>query len=306
VSGTLQRGAVREQTRTTDLPSISLLARMLRGRRKRQLQSAAVFFALTIFTCFSLLPVLWIVSMSFKSGADIIAYPPPVIHFHPILSNYQSVLSQPDFLQPFKNTLIVTGGSLLLTLLIGLPAAYALATMDFPFKENFAFMFLSLRFAPELLVVIPLFTIFTKLNLTDSYFGLIIAYQLITFPLMVWMMRSFFEDVPKEIEEAVLVDGGTRFTAFRMIASRIVLPGIAASTVLAFIFAWNSYALPLVLAGPDRQVVTSAILGYVKYANVEWGKLAAGAVVSIIPGLIVAALLLRQMIRGLTAGTVKG
>jgi multiple sugar transport system permease protein len=276
------------------------------GGIRHRLQGAAVFAALSIYTFFALAPILWIVSMSFKHGDEIIAYPPPILNFRPTLANYETILSQPDFLDPFKNTLIVTGGSLLLTAVIGLPAAYALATMKFRFKEDFAFTFLSLRFAPELFIVVPLFSLFVRLQLTNTYLGLILAYQLITFPLMVWMMRSFFEDVPREIEEAVLIDGGSRFTAFRMIVGHIALPGLAASTVLSFIFAWNSYALPLVLAGPDTQVVTSAILSYIKFANVEWGQLAAGAVVSILPGLLVATLLLRYVIRGMTAGTVKG
>ncbi len=276
------------------------------GGIRHRLQGAAVFAALSIYTFFALAPILWIVSMSFKYGDEIIAYPPPILNFRPTLANYETILSQPDFLDPFKNTLIVTGGSLLLTAVIGLPAAYALATMKFRFKEDFAFTFLSLRFAPELFIVVPLFSLFVRLQLTNTYLGLILAYQLITFPLMVWMMRSFFEDVPREIEEAVLIDGGSRFTAFRMIVGHIALPGLAASTVLSFIFAWNSYALPLVLAGPDTQVVTSAILSYIKFANVEWGQLAAGAVVSILPGLLVATLLLRYVIRGMTAGTVKG
>jgi multiple sugar transport system permease protein len=277
-----------------------------RGGLRHRLQSAAVFAALSAYTLFVLAPILWIVSMSFKHGNEIVAYPPPILNFRPTLANYQTILSQPDFLGPFKNTLIVTGGSLLLTALVGLPAAYALATMKFRFKEDFAFTFLSLRFAPELFIVVPLFSLFVRLQLTNTYLGLILAYQLVTFPLTVWMMRSFFEDVPREIEEAVLIDGGSRFTAFRMIVGHIALPGLAASTVLSFIFAWNSYALPLVLAGPDTQVVTSAILSYIKFANVEWGQLAAGAVVSILPGLLVATLLLRYVIRGMTAGTVKG
>lgn len=284
----------------------STIRSWVRFNVRPRLQGAAIFGALSLYVCFALGPIAWIVLMSFKTGADIIAYPPPVLNFKPTLANYQSILSQPDFLDPFKNTLIVTGGSLLLTGLIGLPAAYALATMKFRFKEDFAFTFLSLRFAPELFVVVPLYSLFVRLQLTNTYIGLILAYQLITFPLMVWMMRSFFEDVPREIEEAVLIDGGTRFTAFRMIAGHIALPGLAASAILSFIFAWNSYALPLVLAGPDTQVVTSAILGFIKFADVEWGNLAAGAVVSILPGLLVATLLLRYVIRGMTAGTVKG
>lgn len=272
---------------------------------RKRFDGAAVFVTLSIYTALVLFPVFWIVEMSFKTGKDIIAYPPAFVNFEPTLNNYIEVLSAADFMQPFVNTLIVASLSVVVSAIFGLPTAYALARIKFRGKENFASTILSFRFAPELLVVIPLFSLYVQWNIANTYLGLVIAYQLITFPLMVWTMRSHLEEVPAEIEEAVLMDGGSRFTAFWMIVSRISLPGLAASGTLAFIFAWNAYALPIVLAGPDTQVVTSAILGYVKFADVEWGQLAAGATVSIIPGLIVAATLLRFIIRGMTAGAVK-
>lgn len=275
-----------------------------RSRRERA-NSWGVATALTIYTVIVLFPVFWIVEMSFKRGVDIIAYPPPIVNFVPTLDNYAEVLSAADFLQPFINTIIVATLAVVVSAVFGLPTAYAFARFKFRGKENFASTILSFRFAPELLVVIPLFSLYVTLDLANTFIGLVIAYQLVTFPLMVWTMRSHLEEVPEEIEEAVLIDGGTRFTAFWMIASRIALPGLAASGTLAFIFAWNQYALPLVLAGPDTQVITSAILGYVKFADVQWGQLAAGATVSIIPGLVVAATLLRFLIRGMTAGAVK-
>lgn len=243
--------------------------------------------------------------MSFKQGRDIIAWPPKVFRFDATLANYSEVLSSSDFIGPLKNTFIVGIGSLLVTLVIGLPASYAFARFDFKRKEDIAFTFLSLRFAPELLVILPLFVIYSDLGLNNTHIGLILAYQLITFPLLVWMMRSFYEDVPVAIEEAVLVDGGGSFHAFRM-ATRLVASGLAASCVLAFIYAWNTYSLPLVLAGKDTTVVTSAILGYIKFADIEWGRMAAATVLSILPCLVIASFTLRYMIRGLTAGVVKG
>lgn len=276
-----------------------------RRSRRDRLNGVAVAVTLTFYTAVVLFPVFWIVGMSFKRGVDIIAYPPPIVSFTPTLSNYAEVITASDFLQPFVNTIIVATLAVVVSAIFGLPTAYAFARFKFRGKENFASTILSFRFAPELLVVIPLFSLYVTLDLANTFIGLIIAYQLVTFPLMVWTMRSHLEEVPEEIEEAVLIDGGTRFTAFWMIASRIALPGLAASGTLAFIFAWNQYALPLVLAGPDTQVITSAILGYVKFADVEWGQLAAGATLSIIPGLIVAATLLRFLIRGMTAGAVK-
>lgn len=259
---------------------------------------------LTAYTVFALFPLYWIFLMSVKVPQDVVASPPKFI-FQATLDNYRNVLSRPDFLEPFKNSLIITVGALLLSLLIGLPAAYALARMRFRGKEDFAFSFLSLRFAPELLVILPLFVIYRRLHLYNTYWGLILVYQLITFPLMVWMMRSFLEDVPREIEEAVTIDGGTWFTSFKMIAFRIALPGLAASVVLAFIYAWNNFVFGLILGGSDTQTITTGILQFISFQEVQWGPMAAAAILSIIPEFIIASFALRYMIRGLTAGIVK-
>jgi multiple sugar transport system permease protein len=275
------------------------------ARRRRRLGEALALATLLAYTVFALFPLFWIFLMSLKTGRDIIATPPKFF-FTPTLANYADVLSRPDFLTPFKNSVIVTSGALLVSLVIGLPAAYALARMEFRFKEDLAFSFLSLRFAPELIILLPLFVIYRSFGLYDTYIGLILVYQLITFPLMVWMMRSFFEDVPRELEEAVQVDGGNWFTAFRMISTRIVLPGLAASCVLAFIYAWNHFVFALVLASRNTQVITGGLLQFISFEQIQWGSMAAGVMLAIIPEFIIAVFALRYMIRGLTAGTVKG
>jgi multiple sugar transport system permease protein len=272
--------------------------------RKRRAGDALALLALLAYTAFALFPLLWIFLMSLKTQRDVIATPPKFI-FTPTFQNYAEVLSRPDFLVPLKNTVIVSLGALLLSVIIGLPAAYALARMEFRGKEDLAFSFLSLRFAPELIVLLPLFVIYQSFGLYDTYIGLILVYQLITFPLMVWMMRSFLEDVPKELEEAVQLDGGSWFTSFRMIVTRIALPGLAASCVLSFIYAWNHFVFALVLAS-DKTVITGGLLQFISFEQIQWGAMAAGVMLAIIPEFIIAVFALRYMIRGLTAGTVKG
>ena len=272
--------------------------------RKRRAGDALALLALLAYTAFALFPLLWIFLMSLKTQRDVIATPPKFI-FTPTFQNYAEVLSRPDFLVPLKNTVIVTLGALMLSVIIGLPAAYALARMEFRGKEDLAFSFLSLRFAPELIILLPLFVIYQSLGLYDTYIGLILVYQLITFPLMVWMMRSFLEDVPKELEEATQIDGGSWFTSFRMIVTRIALPGLAASCVLSFIYAWNHFVFALVLAS-DRTVITGGLLQFISFEQIQWGAMAAGVMLAIIPEFIIAVFALRYMIRGLTAGTVKG
>ncbi|MCK8467407.1 carbohydrate ABC transporter permease [Microbacterium sp. KSW4-16] len=274
-------------------------------RRKKLLRHGAVIASLSMWSVFALAPLVWIVMMSFKKAEDIVAYP-PTFAFTPTLTNYVEVLSGAKFMAPFANSLIVTVGSLLVTVVIGLPTAYALARFSFRGRENIAFGILSLRFAPELLIILPLYLLFQKTGLYDSHLGLILAYQLVTLPMLVWMLRSFIEDLPGELEEAVAMDGGTRWTAFRHVLLRLIAPGLGASLMLSFVWAWNSYTLPLVLAGKNTQVITTGIQQYISAQSIDWGPMAAATVVSLIPGILFAVFSLRWIVGGLTAGTVKG
>lgn len=274
-------------------------------KRRKRIAHTIVIVLLSAWSLFALAPIVWILMMSLKRPEDIVVYPPKFF-FLPTIDNYITVLSGSEFMTPFVNSLIVTAGSLVLTLLIGLPAAYALARFQFKGRESIALGILSMRFAPELLIILPLYLLFQKTGLYDSYLGLILAYQLVTLPMLVWMLRSFIEDLPVELEEAVAVDGGNRWTAFRHVLFRLIAPGLGASLMLSFIWAWNSYTLPLVLAGKNTQVITTGIQQYISYQSIDWGPMAAATVVSIIPGILFAVFSLRWIVGGLTAGTVKG
>ena len=211
--------------------------------------NVAYWIGFTLFFIFTLFPLVWVGMMAFKNPVDIFAVPPKLF-FTPTLDNFRDVLSQGDFLDYYRNTFIIAAGAVTLTLVVGTPAAYVLARHDFRFKEDLAFTFLSFRFAPELVVIIPLFVIFQRLNLYDNYIGLILIYQAITLPLLIWLMRGYFEDVPKDIEQAAKVDGAGWWEIFSRISIPLVLPGIAAAAVLAFIFAWNALVFGLVLGRP--------------------------------------------------------
>jgi len=288
---------------------LSLLTEHQKLQNKRKLKKVAghsvTILALTAWSLFALAPIVWIFLMSLKVPGDIIVYPPK-FDFVPTLNNYAEVLNGSEFLSAFWNSVIITLGALLLTLVIGLPTAYALARFKFKGREAIGFNILSLRFAPELLIVLPLYLIYQKTGLFDTHLGLILAYQLVTLPMLVWMLRSFIEDLPPELEEAVAIDGGNRWTAFRHVLFRLIAPGLGASLMLSFIWAWNSYTLPLVLGGRNTQVITTGIQQYISYQAIEWGPMAAATVVSMIPGILFALVSLRWIVGGLTAGTVKG
>ena len=255
---------------------------------------------------FSLFPIYWIVLMSFKQPADVIAHIPKFI-FKPTLENYKGLFSSTgfNFIRYIKNSLIICSGAVGVTVVAGLPAAFALTRLRFKARENLAFTFLSFRFAPELAIILPLYVIFRKLNLYDTYPGLIWIYQLITLPLFIWMMMSHYSEIPRELEEAALIDGASWWKIFWKVDTPIVLGGIAASVILAFVFAWNNFMFGLVLGGQKTQPVTVGALGFMSYEQVHWGKMAASAVIGMVPSVILASFFLRYLVKGLTMGALK-
>lgn len=269
--------------------------------------------ALTAVFGFILFPLVWIVMMSLKGFSDIIAYPPRFA-FEPTLINYRDVIFGSDaalatgagqFVQYLMNSVIVSGGAVLLSLLVGVPAAYALSRNRIRGAEHLAFTFLSFRFAPELVIIIPLFAIFQNLGIYDTYFGMILAHQLITIPLVVWIVRTFLADVAVEIEEAAEVDGAGPWRSLLFVVVPIIRPGLASAGIIAFIFSWNNLLLGLVLSGPETQPVTVGILQAIGFDQVQWGWMAAAAMVAAIPGMIVAVYFQRHLVQGLTLGAGK-
>jgi multiple sugar transport system permease protein len=264
---------------------------------------------------FAIAPIIWIFFMSLKNPSDVIASPPKFI-FEPTLDNYKAItvgLEQytietlkPDFPIYFLNTLIIASATVVLSLILGTFAAYALARFSFRFKEDIAFTFLSFRFAPELMIILPLYVIFQNLRLIDTYLGMVIAYQLITLPFLIWVLRGFFEEIPVEMEQAARVDGYSWWGVLRRISLPLVKPGIAAVVILSFIFAWNNFIFALIIGGQRTQPVTLGILGFIGYEQVLWGQMAAATIVCVIPVLILAYFVQKYIVRGLTFGAVKG
>ncbi|WP_083288628.1 carbohydrate ABC transporter permease [Jiangella alba] len=268
------------------------------------------FAALTVFLLF---PLVWVLLMSFKGYGDVIDYPPKFL-FGPTLENYREVLfgggggiesTSGEFSGYLLNSIIVSGGAVLLSLLVGVPAAYALSRNRIAGGDNLAFTFLSLRFAPELAVIIPLYAIFQQIRLYDSYLGLILAHQLITIPLVIWIVRTFLADVPVEVEEAAEIDGCGQWRVLLSVVAPIIRPGIASAGILAFVFSWNNLLMGLVLSGPNTRPVTVGILQAIGFDQVRWGWMAAAAMIAAVPGMIIAIYLQRHLVRGLTMGVGK-
>ncbi len=269
---------------------------------------------LLIYFLFALFPIFWMVLVSLKSGDQLFT---TQFVFNPTLDNYHAILfgdpraaagvvARQEFPRNFLNSLIASSGAVAVSLVVGVPAAYALARYNFKGKETLAFTFLSFRFAPELVVIIPLSVIYRQLGLYDTYFGIIWVYQLVTLPLLIWVLRSYFEDISPDIEQAAMVDGYPWWQIFVRILLPLVRPGLAAAALLAFVFAWNNFIFPLVLGASNVQTVTVSALGYISSAQAFFNRMAAASVIASLPQIVLALSIQRYLIRGLSFGAVKG
>lgn len=270
---------------------------------KQKALNALMNFLLIIYAVFALFPLIWMILISFKSDTEVFS---TTFVFHPTLSNYQEVLLRSDYASYILDSVIVSGGAVLISIIVGVPAAYALARYNFPRKEDLAFQILSYKFAPEILVVLPLFMIYQKIGLYDSYLGLIWVYQLISLPLLIWVVRGYFEDISVEIEYAAQVDGYSWYQIFFKMLVPLIKPGLVSSALLAFIFAWNSFTFPLILSSNKVYPVTVAIMKYLGTDSAHYGQLAVASTVSALPAMIFALCIQKHLVRGLSFGAVKG
>ena len=279
------------------------------------LEKTLRLIALTLVVIFFMFPIFWIFLMSFQTNETILAIPPSVI-FTPTLSNYAALITGKlttaagtldiAFMRNLGNSIFLSVTSVALALVLGVPAAYAFARHKFKGSEDIAFTLLSFRFAPPLLVLLPLTQYFQWLGLSDTYFGLIWVYQLICLPLILWIVRGYFEDISADVEYAYRIAGHSWFATFRKIALPLAGPGIAAAGLLAFIFAWNNFVFALVLASADKQPVTVGALAVVTSSGIQYGQIASAIVLSVTPTLALALYAQRYLVEGLSLGAVKG
>ncbi|MFV0294378.1 MAG: carbohydrate ABC transporter permease [Paracoccus sp. (in: a-proteobacteria)] len=260
-------------------------------------------------------PIVWIVLSSFKTAADVNAWPPRFL-FTPTLENYRVLFDLADadatsygtlkveFIKPVVNSVIIAFGAVLLSLIAGIPAGYALARFEFKRKEDVAFFILGFRFAPVLLVVIPLFQVFQTIGLYDSYLGMIWVYQLITLPMIIWLTRSYVEDIPLEIEEAAAICGASRARIMLKIVLPLLRPGLVGASLLVFLLAWHNFALGLILTA-QKSPVTVALLKLLNPGVSFYPVVSAGLVVSMIVPVALIFFGQKHLERGLTFGALK-
>lgn len=247
-------------------------------------------------------PFFWMAVSSLKQQADIIRIPPSWT-FQPTLLHYREVFGQYQFMHFIWNSLVIAAGSTFVSLVLGLPAAYSIARFR---QSKLALVILVARIVPGITFLIPWFILFSRLRLVDTYTSLILSHMLVGLPFIIWVMVPFFESLPKELEEAAMVDGSTRPGAFLRVLLPLTGPGILTSSILSFVFSWNNFMFAVVLTGARTRTLPIAVFNFLSYSEINWGGLMAAAVVITVPILVIALIAQRYIIAGLTAGAVKG
>ena len=289
-----------------------------------------------VYALITLLPLLWIMATSFKSSTDAIAYPPKVV-FEPTLEGYVNlftiqnratpeqlaqnppqtwyeeivhekgmVISGPSrFGERFTNSVIIGFGSTFLSVFLGTLAAYAFSRYRVPLKDDLLFFILSTRMMPPIAVAIPIFLMFRAAGLSDTHAGMILLYTAVNLSLAVWLLKGFIDEIPREYEEAALIDGYTRFQAFIKVVLPQAATGIASTAIFCLIFAWNEYAFAVLLTSGTAQTAPPFIPTIIGVGGRDWPAVAAGATIFLVPVMVFTILLRKHLLRGITFGAVR-
>jgi multiple sugar transport system permease protein len=275
-----------------------------RGGRRRGARSIVVYTLAIGLLLLTLFPVLWLVQMSLKVEAEAFQMPPRLL-FIPTLENYRA-LFEGKFARSFGNSTVVSIATTLLSMLLGVPAAYALSRAGFRAEKGIALWILTTRMAPPIAFAIPFFLAYRYAGLIDTLTGLVVIYLTFNLSLVIWMMRTFFDGLPRSLEEAALIDGASPTQAWLRVTMPLAGPGLAATAILCFLFAWNDFFYALVLTRSKAMTAPVAIVNFMNYEGWEWGKIGAGGTMIMLPVVIFAVLVRRYLLRGLVTGAFKG
>lgn len=259
-----------------------------------------------IIVLFAIGPYVWGFISSITPSAELNT---PVFRYfpqHPTFGNYVLLFQKIDFLDRLKDSLIIAFSSMFLGLLLSITASYSFSRFRFRGRQPLMIQFLIINMFPTVLLLVPLFVIMSFLHLRDTYFALILAYSTFAIPFATWMLTGYFNSIPKELDEQAQIDGCGRLTAMVRIVIPVSLPGIAATAIYIFITAWNEFVFASVLTGHRVQTVPIALQNMVGENQIAWGLLTAGGIVAAVPVIILFFFIQKQLIRGLTAGAVKG
>ena len=283
------------------------LARKRRFRPRRFLRRTGINLLGLLVFAVMVFPVFWMVSTAFKPPSDVLTFTPKLIPSSATLANFEDAINRPYFWRVVKNSLIVVAAVTAASLVLAFLAALALAKFRFYGRRAFIVLMIVVQMVPLNALIIPLYILLSRAGQTDKLTGLVVTYMTFVLPFCVWTLRGFLLGVPRELEEAAMVDGSTRFGAFVRILLPLVAPGLVATSVFAFIQVWNEFIIAyIVLSSPENQTLTVWLAQFTSLRGTQWGPLMAAATLTAIPVLVFFLALHRRIAFGLTAGAVRG
>jgi multiple sugar transport system permease protein len=259
-----------------------------------------------VILMFALVPWGWMVLSSFRPEADLTRSPLRLLPDVLTLANHIELLARTSFAENLRDSVIVAAGAVTLGLLLSLPAAYAFSRFRFPGRNTLMVQFLAINMFPVVMLILPLFVLFRQFGLLDTYFALIAGHATFTLPFAIWLMTSYVDGIPADLDEAAEIDGATRWQVMRLVILPLTLPGLVAVGIYLFIASWNEYLFALMLAGRNVRTVTVALQSFIGENQIQWGLLMAGGTLVAMPATILFLLTQGRLVGGLTGGAVKG
>lgn len=267
----------------------------------------AIYFLLVCVAAMAVLPILWGLSTALKTTGEVVTYPPRWIPRPPTLRNFAVVLQETSMPRYFANSLVVGLCTVIVAVGIAAHAGYALARFGFPGRQALAFGILATAMIPGISILVPLYYLASKAKVYDTYGILVTVYATWQLPTVMWLLKGFFEAIPRELDDSALIDGCTRWSAFYRVILPLAQPGLAAAALLTFIFVWNDFLIAFTLTVRNsRRVVAVGLYQYISQYGIEWGELMAAVMLALLPVMGLFLLLQRRFISGLTAGATKG
>jgi multiple sugar transport system permease protein len=274
---------------------------------KARIGNAVSYLILLLAAFVALFPLFWTLSTSIKTRNDTFVLPPKFLSFEPTWKNYAAIFDTKGFGHIYLNTVVITLASTLLCVLVSTLAAYSLARSPrFRSRRPLEVSLILVRAIPAIVIMVPLFTITSKLGVYDNHVALILMYAAVNVPFATWLMMSFVDQVPVTLEQSAAVDGAGRLQILWFVVLPLILPGMAATTIFVALLAWNEFLIPVMLAGNSAKTLPVFISGFISARNLDWGPMAAASSLAILPIAILTVLAQRWLISGLSSGAIKG
>jgi len=275
------------------------------NRRSRLRQLLQVEIPVLIVLAFALAPFVWMLLTSVKPNADLAVFPVQYLPSRLTVEHYQTLIQRTSFAANLLNSLVIACGAVVLGLATSVPAAYAFSRFRFLGRRILMTSFLVINMFPIVLLIIPLFVLMRTLGLIDTFLGVIIGHSTFSIPFSIWMLVSYFNAIPKELDEAAMIDGASRLETIRLVVLPLVMPGVITTAIYVFITSWNEYLFAMMLSGQTVRPVTVALQLFIGEFTVQWGILTAGGTLIALPVTILFLFVQRRLVGGLTAGAVK-